>query len=147
MKHLLSALLLCSVVAGCGESKATVHGKVTFNDKPVTAGTVVFTTPDGKYTEHVQIKSDGTYSSATIPMKEVKVGVTPGPKPAALAMPKGAQMPTPSGGSGGYAQSAYGQSASDYVDIPQAFNPNTSGLTLKVDKPDVTYDIPLKDAK
>jgi len=47
-------------LAGCGESKVQVSGKVTFEDgTPITSGQVLFST--GEYAVTGDIKSDSTY--------------------------------------------------------------------------------------
>lgn len=67
------AAALCTV--GCDSSNLTkVTGKVTYNDKPVTAGTITFAAED-KPTAYGDIMSDGTY---TLKTEKPGDGATPG---------------------------------------------------------------------
>lgn len=141
----LSIILLG--LAGCGaDPRGTVSGTVTYKDKPLPGGTVVFVAENLKQ-ERVPINADGTYSSSNIPLGEkVKVGVEPAPKGAKNMMPKGQKPPTmPEGGP----KDVYGGGASDgkeYRDIPQVLrDPATSKIVTKVERGEQKFDIPLKD--
>lgn len=69
---LAPAILLTAI--GCGGSNAgSVEGKVTFDGKPVTGGTVVFYSETGSYS--VGIRPDGTYSITDMPPGEMSVTV------------------------------------------------------------------------
>ena len=61
-------LLLIAILPGCGERgfpTAPVRGKVTYNGKPVTSGTVLFM-PDGdKPSATGELEPDGSYSLTT----------------------------------------------------------------------------------
>lgn len=60
----LVAAALCMV--GCNSSSLTkVTGKVTYNDEPVTSGTITFAAAD-KPTAYGDIQSDGTYTLKTV---------------------------------------------------------------------------------
>jgi hypothetical protein len=66
------ALLLLTLagVPGCGKRLASVSGKVTYKNKPVTSGNVVFVGADGQPSPPAPIQPDGTYTATK---------VTPGP--------------------------------------------------------------------
>lgn len=69
----LSTLTLCFV--GCGGSGlVSVKGKVTYNDKPVTSGTITFAAED-KASAYGEIMPDGSYELMT---EKPGDGATPG---------------------------------------------------------------------
>jgi hypothetical protein len=137
------AVLLFSL-AGCGEQRAKVSGTVTFKDRPVPGGKVIFVTEDGLKNEHVEIKSDGTYSSSNVPYGKLKVAVQPVAKSLKSMIPKGAKMPDMPEETG--ASATYSKTDENYVDIPTVLrNPDTSNITLTVDQADQTFNIPLAD--
>jgi hypothetical protein len=140
----VSAMLLCALGGCSGDGKATVSGKVTYQDKPVTSGTVVFVPEDkAKMGDRAPIKPDGTYSTSNLPLGKMKVGVEPGQKGAPAQMPKGAKFGKDKQ-PGQYAPEAAASPAGAYVDIPDKYrNPDTSGLTVDVNSSSKTYDIPL----
>ncbi len=61
--------------SGCGPSRGTVSGKVTYKDKPVVWGTVTLIASD-KMSYSGEISSDGTYSIPKVPGGPVKLCVT-----------------------------------------------------------------------
>jgi hypothetical protein len=75
----LAVLILCQ--AGCLKSTArtTVSGKVTFQGKPVPAGTVSFFATD-KRTSLAVINADGTYSMGDAPVGDVTITVQTPPR-------------------------------------------------------------------
>lgn len=99
---LVCALFLaCFLVAGlpgCGKKpRASVKGKVTFMNKPLTAGTVAFFTADGQHASGT-IKSNGEYHVPDAPIGETTITVT---TPKAPMGPMAAKMPKPPTGSQG----------------------------------------------
>jgi len=69
----LATFILCTV--GCGSSGlVSVKGKVTYNDKPVTGGTITFAAED-KASAYGEILPDGSYSLMT---EKPGDGATPG---------------------------------------------------------------------
>ena len=119
---------------------------VTYKGKALPGGTVIFVTEDNLKQDRVQIKPDGTYSSSTVPLGNLRVAVEPAPKGVSGNMPKGVKKPEMPADSP--ASKVYGQSGADYVDIPQPLrDPATSKITLKVESGVQTFDIPLKDSK
>lgn len=82
----LGLALVC--VCGCSKGKATVNGKVTFNNQPVGVGTVTFWTSDNRSAQ-APLKPDGSYSMPDAPVGEVKITVTtPPPKMGPMTMEK-----------------------------------------------------------
>jgi hypothetical protein len=136
-------VILLSILSGCSEPRGTVSGKVTYKDKALPGGTVVFVTEDTKKQEMVTIQPDGSYSSSNVPLGKVLVAVQPAPKNPMANMPKGAQkpkLPTDSPAAN------YGQSGAEYVDIPQDLrDPFKSKITLNVERGEQVFNIPLKD--
>jgi hypothetical protein len=145
--HVATLIVVSLSLAGCGESLATVSGKVTLNDKPLTGGTVILVSEDGKKTEQVPIQADGKYSSDKVPLGNVKVAVWPPPVFKKAALPPGYKAPNlPPGApnAGVYADRPDEES----FDIPKTLqDPKTSNLTVTVKGGSQTFDIPLKSAK
>ncbi|MES2791648.1 MAG: hypothetical protein V4719_18660 [Planctomycetota bacterium] len=110
------------------EGSAT--GKVSYQGKPITAGTIVLDSGKG-YLAMAPIKSDGTFElkgadGAVFPGGEYKVGVQP---PAAVPVPGATEMPKPPAIPG----------------VPQKFyNTNSSGVTVKIEEGDQELNIVLK---
>jgi len=67
-------LLLLGLLGCSGSQWAEVSGKVTVEDKPVTAGRITFVHEDGR-TALAEIKADGTYHLEKAPAGNVKVGI------------------------------------------------------------------------
>jgi len=134
-------LLSCFLIVGCGGGGVTqLSGKVTLDDKPLTGGMVVFVTEDGSKTEHVPIKSDGTYSSDRVPYGNLRVGVTPPPPSAASFVPKGVAVhpndPNAASLKGGPS-----------VKVPDKLqDPAKSGITVKADGSQKNFDVTLKSS-
>jgi hypothetical protein len=93
-RRLLSAYLLLAFcmalpcLSGCGGRQATVKGKVTFQGKLLTAGTIAIVGKDNRI-EHGYINKDGTYEVKNAPVGEVTITVQTPP-------PAGGGMPPPS---------------------------------------------------
>lgn len=148
--------LLALLVSGCGSGshpRAKVKGRVKFFDKYLTAGTVAFTTKDGKYTGSANIDADGNYEMTDAPIGEVtitvKVPVIPkmgkGDAPKNLP-PKGLPAMTPSGAAASDSTSFTPTNfdASKIVQIPGKYGSvDTSGLTYTVEKGQNQKDITL----
>jgi hypothetical protein len=71
--------LLALAVAGC-QSRGDVSGTVTFKDKPLVYGTVLFVCSDGASVQ-AMIQKDGTYSASGLAIGDAQVAVnSPNPK-------------------------------------------------------------------
>src|SRR5437762_1561676 len=76
----LTLFVLTAALTGCGGSTATVSGKVTYQGRTVTSGSVIVVNEDGTAESNV-IQPDGTYSVPGVKRGRVKVGVL-SPEPA-----------------------------------------------------------------
>lgn len=129
----LSFLLL--VLAGClgGKKTAIVHGKVTVDKRPMTGGTIVFMSADGKRTGSTQINSvDGTYRIANAPVGSVQITVESipttmlpvGPAPKGLPAMRDPNNPD---------EPATNTAPGKFVQLPARYkDPKASGLTYEV---------------
>lgn len=135
---------LCVAFIGCGGgSTAKVTGKVTFNDKPLPGGTVIFQAPDQK-AQHVPIQSDGTYTYDKAPLGEFQVGVNPpaGGNPLG-SLPKGVKLPANIPAD--HPQAKLYQQGGEAINIPQKLrDPATSEIKVTIKGGDQNIDIPLK---
>jgi hypothetical protein len=127
-------LLLAMVVTGCArpvEQLCPVSGKVTFQDKPVSAGVVRFSNAKAAIDTTAEIQSDGSYSiqrarGAGLPAGDYSVAVMPSRTDA----PVGSMVPI---------------SESQCAEIPSKYRKAaTSGLTLSVKPGSNTFDIDMR---
>jgi hypothetical protein len=128
--------LLISCTTGCGSKvKPTgeVYGKVSYKDKPVTAGNVKFFPEAGGEPVLTLIAPDGTYRITGVPVGRSKVAVE------TLHL-KGHMTPPPPG----LAKMMNGPQAK-YVEIPKKYEqPDTSTLAFEVEKGAKPWDIELQ---
>lgn len=155
----LAAPLLVTVVAlvfvaGCGpdhKARAKVKGKVKFFDKYLTAGTVAFTTKDGRVGA-ANIDFEGNYEMADAPIGEVTITVMVPKQPKGPKSGKAGPVQPPPGlppmqgpGSG---EIGKGDTPSiDFTKIvsipPKYESVDTSGLKYTVEKGEHVHDITL----
>ena len=143
----LRVLPLAAVLAsvGCGASTGKVSGKVTYGDKVVKGGVVMFFV-EGKGNAQGQISEDGTYSIAEVPAGSAKVCVdTKSMNPAnakpfmKYTAPKDAKAPEGFGGGPDRAELER-----RYVSIPERYADLTkTTLTQTITGGAQTYDIKL----
>ncbi len=70
---------LALIAVGC-QSKGNVSGKVTYKDKPLVYGTVLFVGSDGASVQ-AKIENDGTYSARGLAVGKAQIAVnSPDPK-------------------------------------------------------------------
>ena len=134
-------LAVIFAVVGCGPSKGTVSGTVTFKGKPVTSGSVsLFGSDNIQYSS--QISPDGTYSIPDVPGGPAKfLVVSPNPNDAARQRVRTGGGPL-DGPAGGGATPVVPKSS--WVEIPETYgDPATSGLTGTVNGP-TTINLELK---
>jgi hypothetical protein len=132
--------------AGCS-SKGTISGKITYQGKPVTAGTVTFVPEKGggAFTASIQ---EGEYKVEHVPPGPAKIAVsTPSSSSAKRYIEK--MQPPPEMLKKGAPDRPAGEpvkpSAQPTVPIPPKFqNPETSGLTYTVKSGQQNFDIPIK---
>jgi hypothetical protein len=120
--------------AGCGGRAATgeVYGKVTYNSKPVTAGTVKFFPEDGGEPVGSAIGVDGTYRATGVPVGRSKVAIE--------TLHFKQLTPPPPG-----IAKQLGGPRTKYVPIPGKYErPDTSGLAVEVELGKKPFDIELR---
>ena len=88
----LAALVLCLGCKPAGPPVATVKGRVTANNKPLTSGIVIFQAESGPLALTTEINAQGeyqikTYDSAGLPPGKYKVAIKPAVAPRPLDQP------------------------------------------------------------
>lgn len=131
----------CLLVTGCGSRTSTVEGRVTFKNKPVSGGSVVFYCPDKQIVRGL-IGPDGRYSIPNVPSGPAIVTVQAHSKvPEGFALkqklpPSTAGAPVPPAGDSSDTRRQH---------LPPRYAlPEESGLTVNVDRAQVTCDLDLK---
>jgi hypothetical protein len=120
---LLAVTLLASGCGGDSDKPASVSGRVTYNGKAVTSGTVVLLGADGTASAASVVQPDGTYSIAKSPAGTVKV-VFDNPRP----WPVDRRLPADDPES-----RAAAEDIARYVPTPPHYkDPVMSGLTLEL---------------
>jgi hypothetical protein len=145
----LVTLVLPLVLAGCGSSKATVTGKISYKGEPLGNGRIMFINqkdptkagagsiqPDGTYTVPDAPVGPATITVETIPTAAAAGGGSVGAKSGELAKPPaGMNMPMPGAGGGG---------GGKYVKIPDKYKTKEqSGQTYDVKAGKQEHDIDL----
>jgi hypothetical protein len=136
------------LLVGCSSS-ATVSGKVTYQARPLTGGTVLFTSTEGKGSRSAQIGEDGSYTIPNMPTGPVKIAVeTKSAQPPTMLggqpnmkPPPGVDLPPEAAKSG-----VYGDSKKKTAEpIPEEYgDPDRSGLEYTVTRGSQTKNIDLK---
>jgi hypothetical protein len=142
-------LLLLVVCAGCSSStQGTISGKVTYQGKPVPAGTVVFVpqVQGGSFVAHIR---DGQYKVENCPVGPVKIAVsTPANSAPMKGMISKMKPPAEIQEKLGHGTSSEGAASNDAptVSIPARFqDPEKSGLSYTVKGGSQVHDIDLAD--
>ena len=134
------------LATGCGADTTTVTGTVTYQNKPVTSGSVLIYCPD-KQIVRGNLGPDGTYSIPNVPYGQAVVTVQAQPKsPMGLRTPQhlppfstGTPIPPSIESSRSDAQATRG------VVIPPRYAlPEESGLSVLIDRKHVLFNIDLK---
>jgi hypothetical protein len=141
-----------AVAVGCGpnyKSRGIVKGQVVFFDKKLTAGTVAFTTQDGRVGSG-NIDFNGNYTVTDAPLGSCTVTVT---VPKLANMPTGGNVgPKPPGNNMPPMRPPGGPDTDDkplidpskIVQIPVKYSKtDTSNITFTVEKGEQTYNITL----
>jgi hypothetical protein len=130
---LVAAGWLACVTAGCGggpKPKGEVYGKVTVGGKPVTAGMVKFAPEEGEAVS-TGLGPDGSYRATDVPVGRARVAVE-------TLMFKNLTPPPPA------IAKQLGGPRTKYVPIPEKYErPDSSGLTVEVERGKKLYDIEL----
>jgi hypothetical protein len=137
---------LLVLALGCGATSntpSTVTGSVTYNDKPVTGGTITFQA-EGGGNYPLSIQPDGTYSSISeMPPGEMAVSIE------TESLNKDKKKPDYGGGRGPGTMEpppGVGGDVGTYVKIPPKYgDPKKSGLTATLAKGKNTKNFDLKD--
>jgi len=146
---------LLSLTSGCSGApeRATVKGKVTIGDKPLTAGNVMFWSKDkDAVTGAAAIDKDGNYVLNDAPVGDVMISVTvPKLPPGGLDMmrrmknnpgTKNTESVDPNDSSKRIM--IMGDIPENLVPIPDKYSvPADSGLTYTIKRGEQTYDIKL----
>jgi hypothetical protein len=132
--------LACLAAAGCGPNTSTLVGKVTYQGKPVTSGSVLVYCPDKQIARGI-IGTDGAYTIPNVPCGRATVTVQ-----SHTRLPSGMSLQqTLPPSSGGPIPPTVEASDRAWVSIPPRYAlPEESGLSVVADRGRVTYDIDLK---
>jgi len=146
----LVLLVFCVGLSGCGSGRAKVKGRVKFFDKYLNAGTVAFTTKDGRIGSG-NIDSEGNYEVSDAPVGECTITVKvpqmgSGPMAGKTQPQPPKDIPAMKGPGGEAGEKAFTPAIdpSKIVQIPGKYGAtDTSGLTYTVTKGEQTHNIPL----
>jgi hypothetical protein len=135
------AVVVSLGVAGCGEGKGTVSGKVTYKGVALKGGRVTYTSAKGK-SNQAEIGEDGSYTVEDLPSGPAKITVQTS---YLQQMARAPRYKVPEGAPEGYKGGGDPTAAKRYVKIPDSYEDlETSGLTYDVKKGAQTHDIPLQ---
>jgi hypothetical protein len=129
--------MICILVAGCGQAKGNVKGKVYYKDKALTAGTVTFY--GEKAARSAAIQEDGSYHIKAMPVGPVKITVS---TPAVALSAKGDQAKLI--GAKGDVKTVNGSGAALVPVPPEYGDKDKSKENYTVTTGDQDYDIRLK---
>jgi hypothetical protein len=137
---ILLVLAASACALGCGTKTATVSGRVSYHNKRVTSGEVLFLTQDGKSGAHAAVQPDGTYQATNVPLGTLKVGLN-NPPPLYYQQLKN----RPKGMADDPEMQEAARRAARYVPTPPKYqDPNQSGLTTDVKPGENSYDLELR---
>jgi hypothetical protein len=126
-------LFLALALIGCDPSVAEVSGTVTFKDRKLTSGSVIFVGQDGESSSSA-IAEDGSYRIESVPIGPVRIAVASHPR-----VPPGLMKPP------GQAAALREDPKDGTVKIPKRYEDHeTSGLDYTVQKGSHTFNIDLK---
>jgi hypothetical protein len=138
----VAALVLTTSLAGCGGSTATLSGKVSYQGKTETSGSVIVVNEDGTAESGV-IQPDGTYSVTGVKRGRVKIGVL-SPEPARARSIVKSEAPRPKG-TGKMTAAERKAIDTGWFPIPrQLGKPDTSDIACDVAAAHVEFDIEMK---
>ena len=149
-RFLLLGVLPLLAAIGCS-SEGSISGKVTYQGRTVTGGTIIFTSPEGSSSS--SIAEDGTYSIARMKTGPAKIAVeTKSAQGAISTAPKAGGDPKKGGGKNvefppEAAKSSYAGTprTTKAEKIPEHYeDPDKSGLTYIVKGGPQEYDVELK---
>jgi hypothetical protein len=137
---LVGLILMTGTLAGCGSRTATVTGRVTYQGKPVSGGSVIVYCSDKQIARGI-IGVDGTYSIPNVPYGSSAVTVQ---APARVPVGLRVQQTLPPA-SGGPIPPTVESNDPARLTIPLRYTvPEESGLSVVIDRGLVNYDLDLK---
>jgi hypothetical protein len=146
----LFASFLVVALHGCGPGTASVTGRVTFQDKPLTFGRVTFFGENG-FVGTSEIRPDGSYTIVKIPVGQAKITVeTPDlrrmPQSSRGMMMDPARFGKPDAEKPGKPDSRGHHSTGPRPTFipPHYGEVERSGLSLEIHEGENKHDIPLK---
>jgi hypothetical protein len=141
-------LLTVLTLSSCASAKRSdVHGKVSYQGRPIIYGSVVLIGTDDMPVTG-RINSDGTYAVAGVPAGEVRVAVV-SPDPA-ISQSSDGQLPGKGGPNVLHQRPKLRQKASEvarrnWFPLPKQYElADASGITTTIHAGDNTFDIELK---
>ena len=146
-----SIAVLC-LAGGCGpdyKARGMVKGKVTYNKKSLTTGTVMFYAASNNITSSAAIDTEGNYVMDDAPLGEVKITVTVTALPPGKGMKYGPGKAAAEGESKdptGVLESIpiMGKMPATVLRIDEKYSkPDTSGLSFTVEKGEQTHNLEL----
>lgn len=132
----IATLLLTAT--GCGTKVGDVRGRITYKNKTVESGSIVFLV--GSSPHYAEIEPGGSYTLKGVPAGEAKIGVSsPNPSTPTIKINKpGMPTPTPSA-------RPVGDPRKWFALPPKYSDPITSGLTFTVQAGPNTAEFNLVD--
>jgi hypothetical protein len=139
----VGAYLACvlSSLWGCQPQLATVQGHITYCDRPLAGGSIIFYCANGQIVRGL-IGPEGYYQVTNVPYGLARVAIH-----AFQAQPRGLRLPQklPPTSNGPIAPGAGAPSNPHVSDLPARYaHPEESGLYLVVDQPQTLYDVDLR---
>ncbi|QEL13544.1 hypothetical protein [Limnoglobus roseus] len=133
---------VAALTAGCGKTETRVTGKVSFQNAPLTRGTVILVDATGVYHQGA-IDAGGNFTIESVALGPAKIGVTV-PK-----VPKPAEAKTPAGGKSREKKPVVleGVSPQKAPDPPAAHPPEAAGPQLPAAVNDPTTSGITRDIK
>ncbi len=126
----IALLFLCAL--GCGRGERTVTGKVTYRDKPLPSGMVIFVGEDGVVSPPAHLAPDGSYTATKVPVGRARIAVDTVPPP------------PPENRNSKEAMDAWRAALANFITVPARYkDPNQSGKTFEVKAGKNTCDIGL----
>jgi hypothetical protein len=148
---LVVGLLLVS--AGCA-GKGNVKGKLTYQNKPVKGGEIVFFNQEDGHAYSGAIDQDGNYTISKLPPGPVKITIQPAAAPKMTGgfmrgAPEGAMKGPPQGMMPEGVKNPYeGATEGDFTKLPEKYkNEKMTDLEYIVIAGDQEHNIDLKDVK
>jgi hypothetical protein len=137
------------LASGCGQRYSRVHGKVTFQGKPVAGGSIFFLGEDNQ-SYSARIGADGSYTARSVPRGKVRVSVqvdTPRTLPRAQPDEKAADKLASEAAKADDARQSEKKGATipkPSLSLPPRYSdPSKSGLEFDLKEPDQEYTIDL----